>query len=99
MLQEMNRVDTAANGEKLVAKVLKDGSAKKKFIAMLLAQGVDKSTVKNLFKHRRSHTEMPSCLPIAQYFTHLSTSETGTEVGRCRKIVCRKIAELLFGEI
>ena len=76
----MNRVDTAQTGEKLVKKVLKDGSAKKKFIAMLLAQGVDKATVKNLFKHRKDPKEMPSALPTAQYFTHLSTPESGIEL-------------------
>ena len=77
VLQAMNRVDTAQNGEKLVAKVLQDGSAKKKFIAMLQAQGVDKATVKNLFKHRKDPNEIPQVLPTAQYFTHLTTSETG----------------------
>ena len=72
----MNRVDTPATGQKLVNKVIKDGSAKKKFMEMLHAQGVDKATVKALFKHTKKDT-LPPGLPKASIFTNLSTTETG----------------------
>ena len=76
VLHEMNHAANPTDGQQMVDNVLKNGASKKKFMAMLQAQGVSKTNVKAMFKHTKKDT-LPPGLPVAQYFTHLSTSETG----------------------
>ena len=82
MLHESGRVSSPDEGTTMVAKVIKNGAAKKKLMAMLQAQGVAKHNVKAMLKHKRHEAGLSAVLPIANYFTHLPTEETGEPTRR-----------------
>ena len=76
-LHVAGKADSFEKGQKMAAHAIKTGSAKKKFMDMLHAQGVSKQNVKDLFKHRKIESGLSPVLPVAHYFTHLSAEHTG----------------------
>ncbi|KAK2189926.1 hypothetical protein NP493_93g01044 [Ridgeia piscesae] len=76
-LHVAGKADSYEKGQKMAAHAIKTGSAKKKFMDMLHAQGVSKQNVKDLFKHRKIESGLSPVLPVAHYFTHLSAEHTG----------------------
>ncbi|ELU08361.1 hypothetical protein CAPTEDRAFT_138143 [Capitella teleta] len=75
LLHEAGVADTPEAGQQRVHRVIRDGKAKKMFEKMLKAQGVDKSDLKSLMKARKDPNNMSSVLPVANYFTHLSSGD------------------------
>ena len=74
-MAECAKVDSVEEGMDMVRRVIRDGSAKRKFVEMLLGQGVRRSDVKDLFRYRNE--EDSPVLPSAMFRTHFTADKPG----------------------